>query len=116
MLTAVGKFRKRLTLLAPPRPDADAQDSFGQPVLTYGDEGQLWGEVTALGGREYWQAQQTQALFTHRVRVRFCARALTIAKDWRLSYEGHTLNVEVPPRDVEGTRRELEILCKEVAP
>ena len=57
MPLAIGKYSKRLTLLAPPPPESNAKDSFGKPVITYPENGKIWGEVMALGGREYWQAQ-----------------------------------------------------------
>lgn len=110
-----GKLRKRLTLLAPPNPGQATADSFGQPQTTYADQGKLWGSVEALNGREYWQAMQAQVTLSHRVELRYSSAALTIAKDWRLSFEGRILNVQLPPRDVDGRRRLVELLCLEVA-
>jgi SPP1 family predicted phage head-tail adaptor len=108
-----GKLRKRLTVTAPPNPNDADRDSFGQPKMPQGEEFQLWGSVEAVSGRESWQAAQAQVIFSHRVLVRYSIKARVIGKDWRITFEGKTLNVMCPARDVEGRRRQLEILCQE---
>lgn len=107
-----GKLRHRLSLLAPPNADDQRPDSFGQvpqgPVLVT----QVWGSVEAVSGREFWQAQQAGVVISHRIVIRFTAVA--IAKDWQIQARGRTFNVMVPPRDVDGRRRRVEIMCQEM--
>lgn len=113
METTTGQLRKRLSVEGGADPESGTANTFGEPDRTKSQEWLLWGSVEALSGREYWQASQAQVTISHRVVVRFSFRALSIGQDWRLSYEGHVLNVQVPPRDVDGRRKFLEILCLE---
>ena len=109
-----GRLRKRLTFTAPPGPDDVTIDSHGQTRPTNDPKGTLWGSVEAVGGREFWQAQEGQVLFTHKVEIRFSGFAQQIGKNWQVNYEGHVLNIQLPPRDPDGRRRKLELLCIEV--
>lgn len=108
-----GQTRKRLTLLAPPSPEDMPRDSFGGQIPVASVTYTLWGNVEALSGRDFWQAQQAQVVFSHRVTVRYSRLALEIGKDWKIVVDGSTLEVMLPPRDIEGRRRSLEIMCQE---
>lgn len=101
-------------MLQPPSPAAQNLDSHGQDATPYEIAGQTYGDVLALTGREFWQAQQAQVVFSHRVQLRYSSLALKIGKDWRIQYDGGLLNVEVPARDVDGRKRMLEVMCREL--
>ena len=102
-----------MTFRAPINPDDAARDSFGQPTITQEEKFSLWGSVEAITGREYWWAQQAQVMVSHRITIRYGKQALTVKKNWQVSFDGKILNVFVPPRDVDGTERRMEILCLE---
>ncbi len=69
--------------------------------------------VKGQTGREFIQAQQQQARFTHSVNVRYqCKLADADAHKLRLKWNGRTLNV-IYVGDTIGNRRELLILCEE---
>lgn len=105
-----GKLRKRIAFLAPQdEPDTDA---VGQPKGTEAPAFTVYGELEALAGKEFWQAQQAQVVFSHRLTIRWTSRP--IAKNWRALVDGKRLNVQIPPRDPDGRRRVLEVLCLEI--
>lgn len=69
--------------------------------------------VKGQTGREFIQAQQQQAQFTHWVYVRYqCKLADSKGRKLRLKWEGRTLNI-LSASDAIGNRRELLLVCVE---
>lgn len=85
----VGRLRHRLQL----QKQVDFEDSSGEMVRGYEDlaDGEVWGSIEPLSGREYVAAQQIQADITTRIVIR-----------WRRGIEAtnrilHTLDYNSPP-------------------
>jgi SPP1 family predicted phage head-tail adaptor len=85
-----------------------APDGGGGYVESWVPIAQVWAQVEALSGREYWQAMQVQSEARYRLRLRYQAD-LTAAD--RIVCGGAVLNIE-HVADPDGRRRELEVLCR----
>lgn len=60
-----GNFRERVTL----QRRLEERNSIGEAVITYLDAVYCWAAVEPLSGRELFNAQQTQAEITTRIRI-----------------------------------------------
>lgn len=110
----IGKLRHRVTIQRQAKqPDSSDQpvDDFGQPMDDWVDVCKPWASIEALRGREYFSAQQTVAQSDHRVIVRYRP---DIEPEMRLVHGQRVFDVQAV-LDREGTRRWLELICKEVA-
>jgi SPP1 family predicted phage head-tail adaptor len=53
------------------------QDSYGQPLETWenvasvGDNGEVWADIKAVSGREYFAAQANQSVVQTKIKIRF---------------------------------------------
>src|SRR5690606_36528234 len=70
----------------------------------------VWAAVEDISGREFWAAQQVQSEVTTRVRVRYLPG---VEPSMRVLHAGRTLEI-VAVLEPDGTRRELQLLCKEL--
>lgn len=74
----------------------------------------VWVSVDPLRGRLLLAAQEAQSETTVRVRMRWRADvAAATGKTLRLKHNGLTYRVDGRPLDVDGRRRELEIMVHE---
>lgn len=83
-----------------------AADEVGQNTITWVDVATVWAEVTALRGREFFAAAQTQQENSIKVRIRYRA---DVDQTCRLMYQGK-------PHDITGVtpiERDsmLELVC-----
>lgn len=102
-----GLMRERVTILAPA---TDEQSTLGAAVVPFVEAGTVWASVQGLSAREALQAQQANAIITHKIRIRFFPG---ITAQHRLSWRGRTMEiVSVMERE---TRSVHEILAREVA-
>jgi len=67
-----------------------------------------WSKVEPLQGREYFAAQQMQAVTNHRVTIRYRAGVLAT---WRVVWRGQPLEIVGDPIEVAGGREWLELMC-----
>ena len=70
----------------------------------------VWAAVEDISGREFWAAQQVQSEVTTRVRLRYLPG---VEPSMRVLHAGRTLEI-VAVLEPDGTRRELQLLCKEL--
>jgi SPP1 family predicted phage head-tail adaptor len=107
-----GQLRHRVTLQAPPDPEADAgQDSYGQPEGAWTEVGVYWADVRFLAGREAIAAKQVQAEATHAVTMRHGA---PVTPQSRLVLEdGRKLGV-ISAGDPDGRGERIELVCQEL--
>ena len=99
-----GKLRHRVTI----QRAVEAQNEFGEAVTTWVNVGQVWASVEPLRGREYFQADGTQAEVSTVIRMRY--RDGIVAK-MRLVHGDDSYDIE-SVIDVGGRGRELELMCR----
>lgn len=101
-----GKLDKRMILQAP----SIARAADGSETITWTTLATIWAGITSSGGREFWQAKQTNSEISHLIAVRYRAK---ISPRYRLVYSGRTLEILSVVNPDEGMT-ELHLMCKEV--
>ena len=86
------------------------RDPDGGVTDTWEDEEYVWAKVWALRGREYVQSREQHADITIRVIIRYRP---DVTPSWRIKFGERILHV-VHVIDLQGRRRELELMCREV--
>lgn len=91
--------------------------SLGNPVSTWVA---LYERIPALveelSGRELWNAQQIQADLSISVKTWWVDGIKSKMRlIWHDRDGDRTLNIEVPPRNPDGRKRGMQLLCKEAA-
>lgn len=100
-----GQMRERVTILAP----ATEQSPLGEATTVWQEVATVWASVQGLSAREVLQAQQANAIITHKIRIRFFP---TITHQNRLVWRGRTMEISsLMERD---TRTVHEIMAREV--
>lgn len=102
----VGTYRHRVTVQAA----TETQNSQGEPIAGWADETTVWASVEPLVGRELLLAQQTVALVTHRVGMRYLA-GLTAKK--RLVFNARPFNI-LNVMNLEERNIEMELMAQEI--
>jgi len=103
-----GELRHRVTL----QRLVDGQDEAGQPTQVPQDVATVWAKVEDLTGREYVAARQVPVSeVSTRVTIRWRA---DVEPSMQVVAGGRTLHVE-SVLDPGGRRRELQLMCREVA-
>lgn len=87
----------------------ETQDSFGAVVQTWGTVATVWASIEAISGREFFDAAQTNAEITHRIRIRYRPG---IAPAMRVVEGTRTFDIQAV-LDPGGRRRELVLMVKE---
>ena len=101
-----GTLRHRITLQS----FTTVPDIYGEPIKTWADLATVWAAVEPLRGREYFQAQQTRAEVSYRVRIRHRA---DILPTMRISHAGKTLEI-LSVINVNERSAELHLMCREL--
>lgn len=98
-----GKLDRRITLRKPTK----AQDSYGEPLVTYADEATVWAEVKPISGGENYEGDQRSS--KQRVEVVIRYRPGIEANSWLFVYDGETYEIE----DVQemGRREGLKLIA-----
>jgi SPP1 family predicted phage head-tail adaptor len=100
-----GLMRERVTVQRP----VEQQSAFGEATITWEPEGEVWASVQGLSSREVLQAQQANAVITHKIRIRFFPG---LTHQHRLVWRGRVMEISsVQERE---TRTLHEILAREV--
>ncbi|MBB3142196.1 phage head closure protein [Halomonas organivorans] len=106
-----GKLRHRVTLewyQKGPRSDSGATPPDWVAGAT------VWASVEPLSGRLLLAAQEAQSETSGKIRMRWRADvAAATGKTLRLQHNGLTYRIEGRPLDLDGRRRELEIMVHE---
>lgn len=101
-----GLMRERVTIQRP----VEQQSAFGEASVTWEDMGTVWASVNGLSSREVLQAQQANAIITHKIRIRAFPG---LTHQHRLLWRGRQLEIaSVQEREV---RTIHEIMAREVA-
>lgn len=101
-----GQMRERVTILAP----ETEHSPFGEATTSWRDVGTVWASVQGLSSREALQAQQANAIITHKIRMRFFPG---ITHQHRLVWRDRTMEIaSLMEREV---RTVHEIMAREVA-
>lgn len=89
------------------------EDEYGQPLNAWQDVVTVWANVEDLTGREYLAAQQVP---TTQVSTRVTIRWRSDVKpEMRVVHGSRLLDIKAV-LDSDGRRRELQLMCQEVAP
>ena len=99
------QMRERVLVQSP----VERQNPFGEASVEWQDEGEVWASVQGLSSREMLMAQQSDAIITHKVRIRFFEG---LTHKHRLVWRGRHL--EIAGLTERETRTVHEILAKEV--
>ncbi|MEM9019942.1 MAG: phage head closure protein [Planctomycetota bacterium] len=108
MRYSAGMLRQSIELHKP----VESRDSIGGADLTYKPVARVYASVKPMTAREVLSADQQHPEITHRVVIRYLPNVQPEI-NWRLSFEGRTLEVAAPPIDVDNRRRFVQLLCRE---
>ena len=86
-----------------------AQNSYGEPVTTWGTVATVWASVSPLSGRELAMAQQVRPDVTHKVVMR---HRDNVTPKQRILHDSRALEIE-SVRNADERDRMLELMCKE---
>jgi SPP1 family predicted phage head-tail adaptor len=100
-----GVMRERITIEAP----EESRNTLGEATLSWATYAIVWASVEGLSSREMLQAQQANAVASHKVRIRFLPG---LSHTHRLSWRGRTMEIaSVVERE---NRTMHELLAREV--
>ena len=91
------------------------QDTYNQDVTTWTDMATVWAEVVDLSGRTLFAVQQTNSRVSTRVRIWYHAGVRANIKRMRILDGARVLPLVSPPVDPDGRKRELHLMCEEIA-
>lgn len=86
----------------------DTVDSFGQPIPVWSNLDTEWAAAEPERGREFFVAQQLQAVEPIRFRLRYRA---DVTASMRVLWRGKIYDIKTPPVDFFGRERELHLYC-----
>ena len=100
-----GAMRERITVESP----EEARNTLGEATLSWATYAIVWASVDGLSSREMLQAQQANAVASHKVRIRFLQG---LSHTHRLVWRGRVMEIaSVVERE---NRTMHEILAREV--
>lgn len=100
-----GSMRERITIEAP----TESRSPLGEATLSWATFATVWASVDGLSSREMLQAQQANAIASHKIRIRFLPGLL---HTHRVVWRGRTMEIaSVVERE---NRTMHEILAREV--
>ncbi len=88
----------------------EAQDTFGEPDVSWSTFATVWASIEPLRGDEYFTAQQTGASISHRVRMRYLDGVLP---KMRILWGERVLEI-TSVLNVYERNRNMELMCFEV--
>lgn len=88
----------------------NAQDSFGQPVASWADVATVWAAKEDERGREYFAAQQLQAVAPTRFRIRYRGDLVTTTNH-RVVYGGQVWDIRAVAQPPAPRDREVFLYC-----
>jgi SPP1 family predicted phage head-tail adaptor len=102
-----GELNQRITIQYD---SSDTPNSYNEQIPIWSDLKTVWASVATTGGGRFYAAQKVNS----EVEVLFIIRHRTdIDEDMRISYGGKTYEI-LRLNPVDGARREIEILAREV--
>lgn len=100
----IGLMRERVMIQAP----VDQQNPFGEATVEWQDAGEVWASVAGVSTRDYFSAQQSGVLVTHRIFIRAYPG---LTHQHRLVWRGR--NLEITSILERENRSVYEILARE---
>ncbi len=92
---------------------AAGENEWGDPApATWDNVATVWAAVEGLGGRLYFEAQQTDQQSDHKITIRW---RRGIEPGMTVRHDGREYTIQAVA-DKEGHRRWLELICREVKP
>lgn len=85
----------------------------GERVDGWAEIAKDYAEIVPLEGREFYEAQQTQAEITTKITIRYRPLGIT-ALNHRILFGGRTFQIVAPPMNTDMAYRELVMMCKEI--
>lgn len=82
-----GRLRHRLTLQS----KTTTQDAYGAAVVSWVDQGTVWGAIEPLSGKEYFAQEQVQSEARVRIVMRYKSGINTT---WRVKHDGLYYDIE----------------------
>ena len=104
-----GDLRHRVTLQSP----VASQDGYGAETVTWTDVATVWAAVWPVRGREYFEARQTAAEVTHKVRIRYSTDVSGVTPKWRVVFGSRRFDIEAVINPDERSKY-LDLMCVEV--
>lgn len=101
-----GRLRDRITI----QQVAETRSGSGAITETWSDVATVWAAVEGLSGREFWAAQQVNAEGSLRITIRYLAG---IVPKMRALFGTRVFDIQAAT-DLDGRRRELQLLVSEV--
>lgn len=101
-----GQLRSKVELQKP----SETKNEVGEVKTTWETEHEVWAQITALTGIEFYQSDQVESNVTHRVTIRWVAG---LDSEWRILYGDRILEVNVI-MDPQERKEQLQMLCREV--
>lgn len=102
-----GGLRHRVTIQDSSDP---ARDTYGAEIDVWADVATVWAVVEPLQGREFFDAQATNAETTTRIRLRYREG---IVPEMRVTWGNHIYDI-LSVIEVGSERRELHLMCREL--
>lgn len=109
-----GPKRQRITVQVL----SESQDSYGQKLQSWVDDGTYWAEIRTLSGREAVNAKQVKAETTHAVNLRYIGSLFPtggLLPSSRLSFNGRIFNI-LYINNINERNREYQLLAQELVP
>lgn len=100
------RLRHRVTIQQP----VAAVNGYGERITTWSTVATVWAAVEPLRGREFFDAEQTQAEISHRVIMRY---RTGMESTMRLLHLTRVLHIGTII-DVDERHRELQLMCREM--
>lgn len=101
-----GKLKDRITI----QKSIEKKDSSGSPYQEWEDYITLWADVQPLDGKEFWEAQKSNAQISGIIEMRF---RTDINKTMRAKY-GNRILALINVYDPDERRRKIHLLYQEV--
>lgn len=104
----IGKLRHRVTI----EQNTPTADSFGELAESWSAlASNVPAQVESMTGRELIQGEQQEAVYTHKVTIRFRAG---VTSQMRVVHNSKNFNIE-SVLDPDGMTRRLFLMCRELA-
>lgn len=107
-LAPIGALRARLILEAP----TDVMDDNGGFTRTFSTLAVVWGEITPASGRASFDANQSEELLSHRIRIRWRS---DVSSQHRLRLGARIFTIR-SVQDAGEDKRFLRLDCGEIRP
>lgn len=100
-----GRLNRRITI----QERIETQNDMGEVVWTWVDVCTVWAEIAAVGGREFFAAQQVQSSVTHNILIRY--RPGIVAKMRAVESNCDAVAYDIEAVLPNARRTEIKLMC-----